>query len=154
MMTGTTSQPAGDRRLIDRIEALETENDVLRERVRQLEEQLGMGPTPRMPVEWALTVIEAEYLSSLLKAGFCTKEALLRHHARGANKDDLPEIKIVDVMVCKLRKKLRPYGVHISTLWGRGYALEPDQATLVKGMIDMANRPYAADGDGERADED
>lgn len=34
--------------------------------------------------------------------------------------DDTPEIKIVDVFVCKLRKKL-PAGEKIETIWGSGY---------------------------------
>lgn len=36
---------------------------------------------------------------------------------------DEPEIKIIDVFVCKLRKKLKPLGVDIVTAWGRGYRL-------------------------------
>lgn len=38
--------------------------------------------------------------------------------------DDPPEIKIIDVFVCKLRKKLAPLGLKIGTAWGRGYYLE------------------------------
>lgn len=37
--------------------------------------------------------------------------------------DAEPEIKIVDVFICKLRKKLAPLGIKIDTYWGRGYAL-------------------------------
>lgn len=36
---------------------------------------------------------------------------------------DEADIKIIDVFVCKIRKKLRPLGVEISTAWGRGYRL-------------------------------
>ncbi|WP_299941192.1 winged helix-turn-helix domain-containing protein [uncultured Nitratireductor sp.] len=39
------------------------------------------------------------------------------------NPDEEPEIKIIDVYVCKVRKKLAPIGVRIDTLWGKGYAL-------------------------------
>lgn len=38
---------------------------------------------------------------------------------------DEAEIKIIDVFVCKLRKKLKPLGVEIGTAWGRGYRLVP-----------------------------
>ena len=31
--------------------------------------------------------------------------------------------KIVDVMICKLRKKISPLGIEITTSWGRGYGL-------------------------------
>jgi len=37
--------------------------------------------------------------------------------------NDEPEIKIIDVFVCKLRKKLKPLGLEISTNWARGYGL-------------------------------
>ncbi len=37
--------------------------------------------------------------------------------------DEEPEIKILDVFVCKLRKKLGPAGAAIETVWGRGYML-------------------------------
>lgn len=36
---------------------------------------------------------------------------------------DEAEIKIIDVYVCRLRKKLKPLGVEIGTAWGRGYRL-------------------------------
>jgi two-component system cell cycle response regulator CtrA len=36
---------------------------------------------------------------------------------------DEPDPKIIDVFVCKLRKKLAGYGEHhIETVWGRGAA--------------------------------
>lgn len=38
---------------------------------------------------------------------------------------DEAEIKIIDVFVCKLRKKLKPLGVEIATVWGRGYRFVP-----------------------------
>ena len=43
---------------------------------------------------------------------------------------DEPELKIIDVFICKLRKKLAAYTGdenYIETVWGRGYVLrEPD----------------------------
>jgi two-component system cell cycle response regulator CtrA len=43
---------------------------------------------------------------------------------------DEPDLKIIDVFVCKLRKKLqKESGVnHIETVWGRGYILRDVQA--------------------------
>lgn len=32
-----------------------------------------------------------------------------------------PEIKIIDVWICKMRRKLRRLGVEIDTVWGTGY---------------------------------
>jgi two-component system cell cycle response regulator CtrA len=44
---------------------------------------------------------------------------------------DEPELKIIDVFICKLRKKLSlaSGGLrHIETVWGRGYALTRETA--------------------------
>lgn len=41
---------------------------------------------------------------------------------------DEPEMKIIDVFICKIRFKLRAMGAggHIQTVWGRGYRLMPE----------------------------
>ena len=66
-------------------------------------------------------------LLSLRKSSTLTKEMFLDHLYGGM---DEPEIKIIDVFVCKLRKKLAQAtgGNHyIETVWGRGYRLrDPD----------------------------
>ena len=47
---------------------------------------------------------------------------------------DEPELKIIDVFICKLRKKLSQVSggeSYIDTVWGRGYVLrEPEDATI------------------------
>ena len=66
-------------------------------------------------------------LLTLRKSTTLTKEMFLNHLYGGM---DEPEIKIIDVFVCKLRKKLAEAtgGDHfIETVWGRGYRLrDPD----------------------------
>ena len=62
-------------------------------------------------------------LLSLRKGTTLTKEMFLNHLYGGM---DEPELKIIDVFICKLRKKLSQAtgGVHyIETIWGRGYVL-------------------------------
>lgn len=51
-----------------------------------------------------------------------TKEAFLNHLYGGM---DEPEMKIIDVFICKLRKKLAQAGAGslIGTVWGRGYMM-------------------------------
>ena len=58
----------------------------------------------------------------LRKGMVLTKEAFLNHLYGGM---DEPEMKIIDVFICKLRKKLQLAGVDnlIGTVWGRGYML-------------------------------
>ncbi len=62
-------------------------------------------------------------LLSLRKGTTLTKEMFLNHLYGGI---DEPELKIIDVFVCKLRKKLASATggqSYIETVWGRGYVL-------------------------------
>ena len=62
-------------------------------------------------------------LLSLRKGTTLTKEMFLNHLYGGM---DEPELKIIDVFVCKLRKKLSQASegeIYIETVWGRGYVL-------------------------------
>ena len=58
----------------------------------------------------------------LRKGMILTKEAFLNHLYGGM---DEPEMKIIDVFICKLRKKLAAAGANslIGTVWGRGYMI-------------------------------
>ena len=63
-------------------------------------------------------------LLAMRKGTVLTKEMFLDHLYGGI---DEPEVKIIDVFVCKLRKKLAESssGVnYIETVWGRGYMLK------------------------------
>ena len=68
-------------------------------------------------------------LLSLRKGTTLTKEMFLNHLYGGM---DEPELKIIDVFVCKLRKKLSNATGgenYIETVWGRGYVLrDPEEA--------------------------
>ncbi len=69
-------------------------------------------------------------LLSLRKGTTLTKEMFLNHLYGGM---DEPELKIIDVFICKLRKKLlvASGGHHIETVWGRGYVLrDPIESAL------------------------
>ncbi len=70
-------------------------------------------------------------LLSLRKGTTLTKEMFLNHLYGGM---DEPELKIIDVFICKLRKKLAEATggeTYIETVWGRGYVLrDPEPAAL------------------------
>jgi two-component system cell cycle response regulator CtrA len=69
-------------------------------------------------------------LLSLRKGTTLTKEMFLNHLYGGM---DEPELKIIDVFICKLRKKLATATSgenYIETVWGRGYVLrDPNEDT-------------------------
>lgn len=62
-------------------------------------------------------------LMAMRKGMILTKEAFLNHLYGGM---DEPEIKIIDVFICKLRKKLAFHDLAslIVTIWGRGYMIK------------------------------
>ncbi|WP_150006087.1 response regulator transcription factor CtrA [Iodidimonas muriae] len=68
-------------------------------------------------------------LLSLRKGTTLTKEMFLNHLYGGI---DEPELKIIDVFICKLRKKLASAtdgDNYIETVWGRGYVLrDPEES--------------------------
>jgi two-component system cell cycle response regulator CtrA len=67
-------------------------------------------------------------LLSLRKGSTLTKEMFLNHLYGGM---DEPEVKIIDVFICKLRKKLASAtegANYIETVWGRGYVLRDPPA--------------------------
>ncbi len=68
-------------------------------------------------------------LLSLRKGTTLTKEMFLNHLYGGM---DEPELKIIDVFICKLRKKLSEAtggDNYIETVWGRGYVLREPNAS-------------------------
>ena len=74
-------------------------------------------------------------LLSLRKGTTLTKEMFLNHLYGGVHE---PEIKIIDVFVCKLRKKLaQATGSkhYIETVWGRGYVLRDPAPTPAARVV-------------------
>lgn len=67
-------------------------------------------------------------LLSVRKGSTLNKDQFLNHLYGGI---DEPELKIIDVFICKLRKKLEKASGgknYIETVWGRGYVLrDPDE---------------------------
>lgn len=43
--------------------------------------------------------------------------------------------KIIDVLVCKIRFKLRPFGLRFETSWGRGWFLTPAQKAEIDAYL-------------------
>ena len=74
-------------------------------------------------------------LLSLRKGTTLTKEMFLNHLYGGM---DEPELKIIDVFICKLRKKLAQAtgGInYIETVWGRGYVLRDPQPVDTESQL-------------------
>jgi two-component system cell cycle response regulator CtrA len=67
------------------------------------------------------------------------KESFLSHLYGGI---DEPEVKIIDVFICKLRKKIQDVSGknYIETLWGRGYVIKnPDEESEKEALVSSLN---------------
>lgn len=80
-------------------------------------------------------------LMALRRGSLITKDMFLNHLYGGM---DEPEIKIIDVFICKLRKKLALHGAAelVQTVWGRGYVLGQVEGLKEAGNVrDFADEP-------------
>jgi two-component system cell cycle response regulator CtrA len=82
-------------------------------------------------------------LLCLRKGATLTKDMFLNHLYGGM---DEPELKIIDVFICKLRKKLMDAlgreECYIETIWGRGYAIKDNSS-----LSDEKSLPSSPDPD-------
>jgi two-component system cell cycle response regulator CtrA len=118
------------------VQKIETENDELRAqnedlqfRIRELQTAVGMSYS--LPMCLPLTSREAALLGVLMQRDVATKDMILMALYNGM---DEPQVKIIDVFVCKMRKKLQPFEIEISTLWGRGYYLAKEMKEKVRQL--------------------
>jgi DNA-binding response OmpR family regulator len=78
-------------------------------------------------------------LSRPFPSRYCVEEMFLNHLYGGM---DEPELKIIDVFICKIRKKLALASNgkdYIETVWGRGYVLrDPDER---QGLLYFLREP-------------
>lgn len=114
------------------IETLERENDDLRARIRELETLVGMRF--QSPPQFGFTRHESVIFGLLMKAKLVSKPAAIT--ALYLHEQDEAEEKIVDVFVCRMRKKLKPYNIEIQTQWGQGFFLSVESKATAQRLLD------------------
>lgn len=123
----------GDREYIAKLkeENLELllENEALRKLLR---------PVIDLPREWPLTPGEAKVMRVLITHDVATVDMLMA--ALYIERPDPPGIKVIDVHLSRIRKKLSDYGVQILHVKGGGWFL--DQLTRAR----FTTPPAAAGG--------
>ena len=99
-----------------------------------------------------LTNLEAGFMMVLLRCECADKERLHNvieqqrlSRANQPDKMELTDPKMVDVMICKLRKKLKLVDGEfiISTSWGKGYYIEP---VVKQRIFALIGGPYGTGG--------
>jgi two-component system cell cycle response regulator CtrA len=113
---------------------LREENEHLREEVRYLRDLLT--PPGFLPAMFPLTATEERAFKALLSREQWSKEALLASIYYDSQECDIPEIKIIDVIICKLRKKIKHLGIEIETFWNKGYRIAPHMKAKVALILE------------------
>lgn len=123
----------------EEIKMLRERNAFLEEENRQL--RLGISSDIvlfRIP-DTHLTLREFQMLSALVQYEVATKATVYRHLYPEARADGGPDFKLMDVYICKLRGKLKPHGIAITSIWGRGWALDPVDREKLRGWAVFAD---------------
>jgi len=83
-----------------------------------------------------VTPLQASMLAVLLIRSEASKDALHQVIQGRSRRREESNPKIVDVIICHLRKRLKPIGLVVHTLWARGYYIEPAQRKFIMDMIE------------------
>jgi len=90
----------------------------------------------RMARKLKTTKLESSILLVLLRRGHASREQLhMAVEDNRGNPDDETDIKIVDVVVCKLRKKLVPLGLKMNTIHSIGYDMSEEHRSKLWELI-------------------
>jgi two-component system cell cycle response regulator CtrA len=117
----------------DYVIALETENYALRDKIARLEEALGVRI--ETPLVLRLAGQESRMFGILFKRELVTKVQALDVLYGHLPEQDEAQIKIVDVFVCKLRRKLKPFDMSIETVWGQGYRMPSASKAIAADLL-------------------
>ena len=102
-----------------------------RDQIEELEAKLKELTIPEVEPRWPihLTPMEGVMAAMFLKHRdkVLSKEQIMTFLYSARPYADQPQdVKIIDVVVCKLRRKFRLLNVTIGTVWGRGYCIDHD----------------------------
>jgi DNA-binding response OmpR family regulator len=120
----------------ERIEQLETENAYLKD---QLADLRGDAFQAGIRMVIGATGQQADLAAVLYRnVGKVVRKTALWDQVFAYRNGDGPEMRIVDVQVCKLRQKLKALGAPpgvIETIWGVGYTLTDKGAAWLTARI-------------------
>jgi len=103
-----------------RIQQLEIENEALQDQVEVL--KAALVEYVELPREWNLTTREADVIRVLIKRPIATYDAFMA--GLYSERPATPDQEIIKSWICRLRRKLEPFGIEIRTIRHIGYALD------------------------------
>ncbi|WP_421581112.1 winged helix-turn-helix domain-containing protein [Shinella sp. M31] len=115
--------------MIDAAIALREENDELRERLRQLTEQLASTQF-LFPRELGLTPTEETLFRHLLTRDVATRRSSMT--ILYSDRGEEPGENNIDIHIMRLRRKIGPQGVVITNVRGRGWRIDNREALAAR----------------------
>jgi len=99
---------------------------MLEDRIEELEEIIGTCP----PLTNAYCVLglpphQRRMLGLLMKRDQATREQIIIAVWGDGPEAKQPDLRTIDVHISHIRKKLKPSGAKITTLWGEGFMMTP-----------------------------
>lgn len=107
------------------------ERDEALERVRQLEALARELDGARVP-DFDITHTQDLMLRALLRWKLVSRSQMMA--LLYGDRLDPPDPKVIDALMCKLRRRLTPYGITITCARGHGWALDEASRAKLKGQ--------------------
>jgi DNA-binding response OmpR family regulator len=102
------------------------------DRIEELEELLGLNL--KLPNEFDLTPTEMQCVGAIVRRGIVNQEAIYTAVYGSRPESQQPDIKIIDVYICKIRKKLAAKGYALKNNFGVGYYFAPGERDALKQL--------------------
>jgi len=85
---------------------------------------------------FSITKLQCSLFEPLLRRKEVTRAAMHEIIEQRRKPGSPPtEEKLVDVVICNLRKKLKPFGLQIKTIWSQGYYMDAEHRGKARDMI-------------------
>ncbi|WP_154072240.1 helix-turn-helix domain-containing protein [Bradyrhizobium erythrophlei] len=122
-----------------------SELEQLRDRVAMLEDILGVGQSmvARLRAAFDMQPAEGRVLGMLLNRQLITKDAIYNMLYGHKPECDQPVWKSIDVVIHKVRKKLRAHDIEFVCIIGEGYTMKPEHKLKVREHLGL----YEGEGD-------
>jgi hypothetical protein len=120
-----------DQKLIDRIEQLEQllgVDDEYEQEIRSVLNRRGGQTIVSKPT--------GKMIGFLSRRLFASREAIYTVLYGNRNECDQPDIKIIDQVVWRARRALKPYGIKITTEWTIGYSMSNVDKKRLRVLLD------------------
>lgn len=114
------------------------ELSLLRDRVAELEDLLGLRPDQRASfiVFLRFTPGEAAFCSTVYaRNGVSSRDHIISALYGSLADCDQPEMKLVDVWAFKVRRKLKVFDIHLSLAWGIGYFFDQENRDKLAALL-------------------